>query len=113
VAAPTADAIASAVRRCPAVADLHGGGPVRVATFLPGRRVNGVRVDDDRVQVSVVAAYGIPLTALADQVRSAVAALTGARQIDVHIADLQLPADQPLALPAGSGSAPTAAGRVL
>jgi hypothetical protein len=99
-AARIADAVASAVRRCPAVAGLHGGGLVQVATFLPGRRVDGVRVGEDAVQVSVVAAYGIPLVALTDQVRSAAAPLAGGRRIDVHVADLQLPEEQQLALPA-------------
>jgi hypothetical protein len=94
-----ADAIVSAVRRCPAVAGLHGGGLVHVATYLPGRRVDGVRVGEDDVQISVVAAHGIPLLALTDQVRSAVAPLAGSRRIDVHVADLQLPEEQQLALP--------------
>lgn len=96
-----ADAIAAAVRRCPAVADLDVGGPVQVATYLPGRRVDGVRVQDDRVGVSVVAAWGVPLIALADQVRAAVAPLAGRRRVDIHVADIQLPGEEPPALPAG------------
>jgi hypothetical protein len=96
---PDADAIASAARRCPAVADLHGGGLVQVATYLPGRRVEGVRVEEDRVLVSVVAAWGMPLVALTDQVRAAVTPLAGGRRVDVHIADIQLPGEETLALP--------------
>jgi hypothetical protein len=98
------DSIAAAARRCPAVADLHGGGPVQVATYLPGRRVDGVRVTDDRVLVSVVAAWGVPLVALTDQVRAAVAPLAGGRPVDVHVADVRLPGEeQPALPPAGAG----------
>ena len=43
---------------CPAVAGLHPGGTKFVATYLPGRRVVGVRVEDDRVLLSVVLARG-------------------------------------------------------
>jgi hypothetical protein len=93
-----ADAVASAVRRCPAVAGLHGGGPVQVATYLPGRRVEGVRIEDDRVLISVLAAYGAPLTALTRQVRAAVDPLAGGRRVDVHVADVRLPGEEPLAL---------------
>jgi hypothetical protein len=103
--APDADAIASVTRRCPAVADLHGGGLVQVATYLPGRRVDGVRVEDDRVLVSVVAAWGMPLIALTEQVRAAVTPLAGGRRVDVHVADIRLPGEETLALPpAGAGS---------
>jgi hypothetical protein len=101
-----ADAVASAVRRCPAVAGLHGGGPVQVATYLPGRRVEGVRLEDDRVLVSVVAAYGAPLTALTGQVRAAVGPLAGGRRVDVHVADVRLPGEEPPALPPGRSPDP-------
>ncbi len=98
--AAEADAIAAAVRACPAVAGLYGGGLAPVVTLLPGRRVDGVHVDDDSVQLAVVAAYGPPLIALVDQVRAAVAPLAGGRRIDVCVADLQLPGEEQPALPA-------------
>jgi hypothetical protein len=99
-----AEAIAEAVRRCPAVADLHSGGLVQVATYLPGRRIDGVRLEDDRVLVSVVAAYGVPLLALTEQVRAAALPLSGGRRVDIHVADLRLPGEEPPALPPGSGA---------
>ncbi|RBY80367.1 hypothetical protein DQ239_04785 [Blastococcus sp. TF02-09] len=100
VEATTADAVAAAVLRCPAVAALHPGGLLhRTVTYLPGRRVDGVRVDDDRIAVSVVGRQGIPVVLLADQVRSAVAPLAGGRRVDVHVADLQRLAEEPPALP--------------
>lgn len=99
--AAEADAIAAAVLACPAVASLHGGTFSEVVTLLPGRRIEGVRLTEDRVQVGVVAAYGTPLILLTGQVRTAVGPLAGGRPVDVHIGDLQLPEDQQLALPVG------------
>ena len=90
VEAGTADAIAAAVTACAAVASLHGGGPRRTATYLPGRLVEGVHVDDHRVRVSVVAVQGVPVAEVAEQIRAAVAPLVPGRVVDVHVADLQL-----------------------
>lgn len=100
--AAEADAIAAAVLACPAVAGLSRGPLSSAVTFLPGRRVEGVRVDEDRVKVAVVAAYGTPIILLTEQVRAAVRPLVGGRPVDVHVADLQMPQDQQRALPAGS-----------
>jgi hypothetical protein len=100
--AAIAQAIAAAVVDCPAVASLHAGGIAhRAVTYLPGRRVEGVRVDDERVAVSVVGVQGIPVAVLADQVRTAVAPLAPGRAVDVHVADLEPLEQQPPALPAG------------
>ncbi len=96
-----ADAIAAAVRTAPAVAGLHAGGLRPVVTLLPGRRVEGVQLTDERVTVSVVVAQGVPITVLTEQVRSRVAPLAGGRPVDVHVADLQLAAEEQPALPAG------------
>ena len=83
------DAIAGAALACPAVARLDEGGTRAVATYLPGRRVVGVRVEDRRVLVSLVLAYGSSVRSLEEQVRSAVEAHVGGRQVDVHVADVQ------------------------
>jgi len=85
------DLLAAAVLGCPAVVSLHPGGPRYVATFLPGRRVGGVRVDDTVVEVAVVAVAGIPVPSVASQVRAAVAPLAAGRRVDVHIADIAPP----------------------
>ena len=82
------DAIAAATLRCPAVAGLDGGGTRFVATYLPGRRVVGVRADDHRVLVSVVLARAASVMTLNKQVRAAVAPLVGGRTVDVYIADV-------------------------
>ncbi len=106
--ATQADAVAAAVLGCPAVADLHGGGMRQVATYLPGRRVNGVQVDDERLQVAVVGVWGISVHELDEQVRAAVAPLALGRPVHILVADLQLPleleaAPVAVALPAGAG----------
>jgi hypothetical protein len=92
VEAGTADAIVAAVTACPAVASLHGGGLRRTATYLPGRLVEGVHIDDHRVRVSVVAVQGVPVAEVAEQIRAAVAPLVPGRAVDVHVADLQVTA---------------------
>ncbi len=82
-----ADAVADAVRSVPGVVDLHTGTYGEVATYLPGRRVNGVRVRDDGVEVHVVLAYGAPVPQTAHRVRLAVQALTPG-PVDVTVQDV-------------------------
>jgi hypothetical protein len=84
------DAIAAVTVACPAVAGLHEAGVLAVATYLPGRRVAGVRVEDRRVLVSVVLASGSSVRALEEQVRNALAPHVGGRPVDVHVADVQI-----------------------
>ena len=82
------DAIATAVRSCAGIDDLYAGYPVEVATYLPGRRVAGVRVADATVEVQVRARWGRPLPLIAAEVQAAVAPLAGGRRVDVLIADI-------------------------
>ena len=89
LAAADVDAIAAAIMACPAVAGLHEGGNLAVATYLPGRRVVGVRVEDQRVLVSVVLGSGSSVRMLESQVRSRLARHVRGRRVDVHIADVQ------------------------
>jgi len=87
------DAIAAATLACTAVAGLHEGGTRAVATYLPGRRVVGVRVENRRVVVSVMLASGFSVRLLDAQVRSALAPHVGGRDVDVYVADVQTAAD--------------------
>lgn len=89
------DALATAVMACPAVAGLDEGGAQAVATYLPGRRVVGVRVEDRRVLVSVVLASGFSVPRLDEQVRSTLAPHVGDRRVDVLVADVQTATDHP------------------
>lgn len=85
-----ADAVAAAVRAHPAVADLDGGPFGAIASYLPGRRVVGVRVGQpgEPVAVSVVARLGTPLPQLATELRRVIAAVTRSPVIDVTINDV-------------------------
>lgn len=88
---PDPDAVAAAVLACPYVARLSGGRFGEVATYLPGRRVTGVRITPSGFGVSVVARYGPTATEIAAQVRGAVRAVVGPGPVDVQIDDLDLP----------------------
>lgn len=100
--ADTAEAVVAAVLACPAVVSLDAGSVARrTVTYLPGRRIEGVHVDDDRIAVSVVGVHGIPVGLLADQVRAAVAPFAAGRAVDVHLADVRPLEDAPAALPPG------------
>lgn len=88
------DAVAAAVRGCPGVHDLHGGPPQLTATYLPGRRVDGVRVDPLAVAVQVRARWGVPVSELSTQIRAALAPVAAGRRIDIVWADV---ADPPAA----------------
>lgn len=83
-----ADRIAAVVASCPQVTGLAGG---PIATYLPGRVVQGVAVGEDQVRIAVVAAYGPPMAEVADQVRAAVRSVAPKLRIDVMIEDLRVP----------------------
>jgi len=92
------DAVAAAVRSCPAIDDLSSGPWGGVVSYLPGRQLAGVRVASDHVLISVRGRWGVPAAEMARQVRTAVAGLVGSRRVDLEIADLT---DAPGEAPAG------------
>lgn len=83
----TAEQAATAALSVPGVAGLHGGEFGTVATYLPGRRVTGVRIDETVCAVHVTVRYPADLFAVAESVRSAVHPLVGL-PVDVTIEDL-------------------------
>jgi hypothetical protein len=83
-----ADAIAAAALGCDGVDEMYAGGPVEVATYLPGRRVPGVRIADERVEVQIRVRWGRPIPQIASDVQAAVAPLAAGRQVDVLIGDV-------------------------
>lgn len=89
---PDAEQVATAVVGCPTVAGLGADLPGEVATYLPGRRVAGVRVAPGHVEVHVVGRYGPSVAEIAAEVRRAVAAAVGTVQVDVHVDDLDVSA---------------------
>ena len=92
------DAVAAAVRSCPAIDDLSSGPWGGVVSYLPGRQLAGVRVASDHVLISVRGRWGVPAAEMARQVRTAVAGLVGSRRVDLEVADLT---DAPGEAPAG------------
>ncbi|WP_203433494.1 Asp23/Gls24 family envelope stress response protein [Jiangella asiatica] len=65
-----ADTVAAAVRDIDGVAELHGGLFGEVGTYLPGRRVLGVRLDVvGNAEIHVVLRWGFSIPATADAVR--------------------------------------------
>lgn len=88
-------AIASAVRACRSVAGLSGGFAGEAATYLPGRRVVGVRMGGMRITVHVVGRYGPTVAEIADEVTAAVHRVAGPVTVDVVVEDLAVPGEEP------------------
>ncbi len=115
-APPAVDAerVGTVVEAVPTVARLSGGSlGAEVATYLPGKRVLGVKVDDEAVTVHVVARWPSVLPDVANDIRKAVVPLVGTRRVEVSIDDLDVPGldepTEPVAeLPEHAGSTPTA-----
>ena len=98
--APTADAVAASVLQVPQVHDLGGGVGGEVATYLPGRRVQGVRITDDRVEIHIEIKPDRPAPAIAAPTCGpAVRLLAGDRDVDVYVDDINFnpptPEEQP------------------
>ena len=91
VPAERADAVEAAVRAVPGVVDMHTGAFGEVATYLPGRRVAGVRLLPDLCEVHVVLAWGSPVRDAAAAIRAAVATAGVHTRVDVTIEDVVAP----------------------
>jgi len=82
-----ADQVAAAALTVRGVTGLHGGMFGETATYLPGRRVPGVRLTENVADIHLSLAYGAPVFATAQQVRDALTALvTG--PVDVTVEDV-------------------------
>ena len=102
-----AEAVAAAAAACPGVVQLATGSPVEVATYLPGRRVHGVRLGDGVVEVHIVALTGEVLPDVAEEVRRAVATVVPGQTVDVFVDDLASePPDDATAAPDEDSAAP-------
>ena len=85
------DAVVAATLACPDVAAMSSGVVGEAASYLPGRRVDGVRDIGDELEVHVVAHWGRPLPEVADAVRAALAPLAPGRPVAVFVDDIELP----------------------
>jgi hypothetical protein len=86
--AEKAEDIAAAVSAAPGVAALSGGRLGGVGTYLPGRRVTGVVLRDNDLEVHIVGRYGVPVAEIAAEVRRAVEPYAGDRTVHVIVEDL-------------------------
>ena len=87
------DVIAQAVLATPGVERLHAGAFGEVATYLPGRRVAGVRTLEDGYDIHVVLAWGHPVMGTAEAVRAAVQRIAPGR-VDVTVEDVAIAGEQ-------------------
>jgi hypothetical protein len=83
----TADEIAALVLGVPDVVRLHAGRFGEVATYLPGRRITGVKLGDDLIEVHIVIAGQVPVRQTAQAVHEAVATLV-ATPVHVFVEDV-------------------------
>jgi len=101
---PLAEQIAAVVTAHPAVAGLHGGIFGAVATYLPGRRLTGVRVGegDEPVELAVVLHLDQPIPGVVRALRREVSGMCGGAAVDITVADVAVPAQYATEL-AGDG----------
>lgn len=95
-----ADAVAAAVTAVPGVAGLHPGMFGEVGTYLPGRRVAGVRLAEGLTEVHVSLHYGVPVRETAARIRDVVVNVVGGR-VDVTVEDV-IPSGSTPSVDAGS-----------
>jgi hypothetical protein len=88
-----ADAVAERTAGCRSVARLSAGPFGEVATYLPGRRVRGVRLVDGQIEVHVVACWNVRVPELAAEVRAAVGPIAAGHPVDVHVDDVDVPGE--------------------
>ena len=93
------EAVAAAALGSPLIAGLTGGRFGEIATYLPGRRIVGVREVDGTVEVHVVAKWGRPLPEVAEVVRAAVAPVVPGTPVAVFVDDIELPEEAGVAAP--------------
>jgi hypothetical protein len=85
------DKLAAAVEDCPAVDALVEGAPTWAATYLPRRRVTGIRIEGDVVTTQVRLRFGSTVGQLAQQVWRAATPLAGDHRVDIVVADISDP----------------------
>lgn len=86
---PGPEDVAAAVLEHPSVLRLDGGPFGSVASYLPGRRVWGVRLGDP-VEIAVVVSLGTPFGQIADGIAALVRGVLAddTRAVEVTVADV-------------------------
>ncbi len=88
-----AERVAASVTAHPGVARLHGGIFGDVATYLPGRRLIGVRIGESGapVELGVVLHLDRPIPDVVRSLRRQVSLLCGGAAVDIVVADVVEP----------------------
>ena len=74
---------------------LDGGQFGEVASYLPGRKVEGIVVSGGRVRVQIRSQWAVPAPDLAALIKAVLVPLTGHRPVDVVIGDIDDPSSTP------------------
>ncbi len=82
-----ADQVATAALSVPGVAGLHAGSFGEVGTYLPGRRVAGIRLTDEVTEIHLAVVMGAAIPEVAARVVSAVTPLVGT-PVQVFVEDV-------------------------
>jgi uncharacterized alkaline shock family protein YloU len=99
------DMIRARALGCPGVAGMSAV----TRSYLPGRTVTGVTMDEQRVDVHVIAQYGTPLPGITERLGTLLLPILAGRSLHVHIDDIVLPgetvpADESQLAPANPGA---------
>lgn len=88
-----AESIRTAVLATPGVAAMGGGRLVEAATYWVNRKVMGVVIHPDAIEVHIVVRYpeGLPVTELDGRLRARLEPLAAGRRTDIVFEDLVIP----------------------
>ena len=88
-----AEQVAAAVGAHPSVVRLHGGTFGDLATYLPGRRLVGVRLGTagEPVELGVVLLLDRPIPGVVRSLRRVVSRICGGAPVDVTVGDVIVP----------------------
>lgn len=88
-----AEQVAAAVGAHPSVVRLHGGTFGDLATYLPGRRLVGVRLGaaSEPVELGVVLLLDRPIPGVVRSLRRLVSGMCGGAPVDVTVGDVIVP----------------------
>lgn len=88
------DGLFLALASCPGVARVGSSGPGALATYLPGRRVPGIRVEQATLTIEIQADWNSSKNELFAAVKHAAGPFAAGRRIDVAVVDIALPGGQ-------------------
>jgi len=84
-----AEDVEAVVLALPGVVRLDGGRFGGIGTYLPGRRITGVRIDEEGTEVHIVVAGVEPIQTTAGRVQRAVSAIAP-MPVHVHVEDIDV-----------------------